>query len=324
MKLYSHAGEVPNFGDDLNNWLWPRLLPDLIADGDESQLLLGIGSILSDALPPEPAKVVFGAGPGGHRSKPAIDESWYFYFVRGPRTAQMLGLPAALAVTDPAILVRASEEAVAPVPKRYAVSFMPHWESAQFGAWQQVTERAGVHLIDPRSPVEQTLEDLKATELLITEALHGAVVADALRVPWIPVRPASRTHQFKWLDWCESLSLKYEPQSLGASTMNEFVRAPQLYPRGFVRQVADRHRTGLDSLMIAAAAKRLKELAGKRPSLSTDAQCLMRTEQALTKLEQIHADFRLGHFDRLRTGTVAVHDRMPVAAPSFDTAEARA
>jgi succinoglycan biosynthesis protein ExoV len=37
-------------------------------------------------------------------------------------------------------------------------------------------------------------------------------VADALGIPWIPVRTAGAgTLEFKWRDWCESLSLQYRP-----------------------------------------------------------------------------------------------------------------
>lgn len=318
MKLYYHSGDVPNFGDDLNSWLWPRLLPEVIADGDERQLLVAIGSMLTNALPQAAAKFVFGSGYGGHRAKPAIDESWYFYFVRGPRTARVLGLPEALAITDSAILVRAVNDALQPAPKRYPVSLMPHWEAAQFGAWREVAGRAGVHLIDPRNSVEQTLGELRATELLITEDMHGAVVADALRVPWIPVRPTGRAHRFTWVDWCESLTLEFEPYSLGASTVNEFVRlkgGSQLYPKNLVRQTTGRGEGGLDSFMIAAAARRLKELARKRPMLSAKSQCNMRTEQALTKLEQLRADFRRGHFDQLRRSVSVVRSRIPLGMP---------
>ena len=103
MKMYSSRG--PNFGDALNEWLWPRLLPDFF-DGDESALFLGIGSILYDFLPRNARKVVFGSGYGGYTPVPHIDDRWAFYFVRGPVTARTLGLDPSLAIGDAAILVR--------------------------------------------------------------------------------------------------------------------------------------------------------------------------------------------------------------------------
>ncbi len=49
MKIYTYRGEMPNFGDELNNWLLPKVFPNLF-DDDDSRLFLGIGSILFDLL----------------------------------------------------------------------------------------------------------------------------------------------------------------------------------------------------------------------------------------------------------------------------------
>ena len=41
MKLYYYKAPLGNFGDDLNPWLWPRLLPDIFDDdGRVSSALL--------------------------------------------------------------------------------------------------------------------------------------------------------------------------------------------------------------------------------------------------------------------------------------------
>jgi succinoglycan biosynthesis protein ExoV len=49
------------------------------------------------------------------------------------------------------------------------------------------------------------------TEVLLTEAMHGAIIADSLRVPWIPIVSNPSILSFKWDDWCQSLSLEYQP-----------------------------------------------------------------------------------------------------------------
>ncbi len=43
MKLWYPAAPIGNFGDDLNLWLWPRLLPDQL-DDDGRTLLIRTGS----------------------------------------------------------------------------------------------------------------------------------------------------------------------------------------------------------------------------------------------------------------------------------------
>jgi succinoglycan biosynthesis protein ExoV len=191
-----------NFGDDLNLWLWPRLAPE-VCDEQDSTLFVGIGTILGHHIPRKPVKMVFGAGCGKPGPLPKIDDRWKIYCVRGPLTAARLGLDPALALVDPAILVRRFLDH--PSRPKYPVSFMPHLQSMPHADWEELCARIGFHCIDPRAGVERVLRELQETELLLAEAMHGAIVADALRVPWIPVRMYSRFAEFKWQDWSQSI-----------------------------------------------------------------------------------------------------------------------
>ena len=196
-----------NFGDDLNLWLWPRLAPE-VCDERDSTLFVGIGTILSHHIPTQPVKMVFGAGCWKTGPLPKIDGRWQFFCVRGPLTAARLKLNPGLALVDPAILVRRFSNR--PAGSKYPVSFMPHLQSMPHADWEALCARIGFHCIDPRSGVERILEELQKTELLLAEAMHGAIVADALRVPWIPVRMYSRFAEFKWQDWCQSIRVPLE------------------------------------------------------------------------------------------------------------------
>jgi succinoglycan biosynthesis protein ExoV len=203
MLYYSNYFKLAhgNFGDDLNPWLWSRLAPEVCNQSDPA-LFLGIGTILTRSVPPEPVKVVFGSGCGS-QAAPDVDRRWFIYGVRGPLTAAKLNLDPALALGDPAILVR--RIALSSCKKIFPLSFMPHHQSAPEAGWNRLCQRAGLHYIDPRSSVDEVLLQIRQSELLVAEAMHGAIAADALRVPWIPVRIYGNFMEFKWRDWAESV-----------------------------------------------------------------------------------------------------------------------
>jgi len=270
MQMYYYKGPSPNFGDELNAWMWPRLLPDFF-DGRANEIFLGIGSILFDFHPQHSRKIVFGAGYGGYTAPPRIDDSWDFYFVRGPLTARAIGVDEKLGVGDAAILLRSCiEERPA---KRYKASFMPHWESTFDGDWRAACAAAHLHYIDPCAPVETVLDEILASELVVTEAMHGAIVSDALRVPWVAARPIQRQHHLKWQDWADALQLDLRPLPLQPSTGLE--AAMHWLPGG--RQMTARLRRRAQFLKPAGAeffrdgaARSLRELATAEPSLSRD------------------------------------------------------
>jgi len=200
--LYYCKTPKGNFGDDLNLWLWPRLAPE-VCDEQDSTLFVGIGTILTRHIPAQPVKMVFGSGCWQTGPLPKINDQWKICCVRGPLTAARLNLDPELALVDPAILVRRFSHR--PAGSKYPVSFMPHLQSMPHADWEALCARIGFHCIDPRAGVAQVLEELQKTELLLAEAMHGAIVADALRVPWIPVRMYSRFAEFKWQDWSQSI-----------------------------------------------------------------------------------------------------------------------
>lgn len=209
MQLYYYRDPIGNFGDDLNPWLWPQLFSRPLEQCfDDDTLFLGIGSILNQKVPSQPTKkVVFGSG-FGYGSLPSVTDQWQFYCVRGPLTAKVLGLPTQKAISDSAVLIR---ERIPPTQKAtQCAAFMPHHLTAHYDRWQDVCESLNIRYIDPAAPVEETIEAIRTSEVIVTEAMHGAIVADAVRVPWIPVRTRPRIAEFKWQDWSSSLQIEHK------------------------------------------------------------------------------------------------------------------
>ncbi len=214
MKLFYYETRSPfkNFGDELNPWLWPKLLPEL--DDRPDTLFVGIGTLLNDATPRlvnQAKRVVFfstGAGYGRSlRFQPP--SNWQIYCVRGPLSAQRLNLPVSVAITDGAALLKRHFTPVSESKRRYAVSYMPHFRHGSRHLFEAVCKRSGIHYIDPVGKIETVISEISQSKLLISEAMHGAIVADTLRVPWIPVRTSPKILPFKWRDWCASVQVPY-------------------------------------------------------------------------------------------------------------------
>lgn len=207
MKLVYHRDRGGNFGDDLNPWLWGELLGPEFFDDDESELFYGVGTLLSPRSARRPGKkIVFGSG-AASEARIEVDRSFDVRCVRGPLTARALGVSEELAVTDPACLVVETGFGKSGVPKGHDVSLIPHHLSLGMLDWGDVSARCGMRWIDPRWPFLRVFEEIRSSRLVLTESLHGAIVADAFRVPWIPIRYSHRFLEFKWRDWAGSLGI---------------------------------------------------------------------------------------------------------------------
>jgi len=289
MKLYFYnfGEDTQNFGDDLNRWLWPKLLPGLL-DDDPQATLVGIGTLLNERLteetPDAQQRLIFstGAGYGDGSYRPGPTDR--VYCVRGPLTAQALGLPPAAAVADGAVLVRRFYRP--PAGKHCAFAYMPHIEQIADQTWQSVCAELGIGYLDPRWPTERILDGIARTEVLLTEAMHGAIVADALRVPWVAVDTHPHILPFKWQDWCASVGATYKSHHIDP-IWNPCPTRDALTP---VRAARDRARRKTALRQIAAIMRTA------RPMLSRDEdieRATVRLEECLFRLEQ---DIRAGDY----------------------------
>ena len=213
LELFYYHRPGGNFGDDLNPWLWGRLAPGLFAGGPA--VFVGIGSILDgrlDKFADRPV-VVFGSGVRSAATAPAVGPNWDVRFVRGPRSAKALG--GVRFVTDPALCLRLVD--LGPEPPRRHVALMTHIASEKLeGTWRAIAAACGYHYLSPADPLETTLTAIRASRLVVTEAMHGAIVADAFGVPWVRLRRTDAAEgpgvsEFKWADWMESLGLTHQP-----------------------------------------------------------------------------------------------------------------
>lgn len=292
MKLYYFKGPIDNFGDELNPWLLPKVFPGLF-DEDESTLFLGVGSVIFDCHPELSQKIVFGSGFGGYSKLPVLDDRWTFYCVRGPRTAAFCGLDESRIAGDAAILLKNHRPAQRP-PGR-GVAFMPHWNSVARGNWKLACELAGVTFVDPSAPVEETLSIIEGSAMVIAEAMHFAIAADALRVPWVPLLPFHASHRMKWLDWAQPLEMNLKPYWFCPSTLREAYVAlrgdGEGGPLGRTDGALGKVVQGVNWAFVRLAAARLSQLVKMPPVLSADTALARASERLEASAAEIARDF---------------------------------
>ncbi len=230
MEIVYHRDPNLNFGDDLNEVLWRQVLPPKVLNS-ERLVLVGIGSILNEEKLGKYAEdqrqvVVLGTGTS-YGLPPRNLSRWLIKAVRGPMTAALIGRPDA-SVTDGAALLAAAPELIGPAAERRNILFMPHHSSLAGGRWSEVAKLSGFDYASPQMTVPEVMAKFAQAKLVVTEAMHGAIVADTLRIPWIPVASSPGIDEFKWRDWTRSLDLPFRPVLLPASSSWESVRHRRL------------------------------------------------------------------------------------------------
>lgn len=212
MNIIYFKSEIGNFGDDLNPWLWEKLLGDLSQYNSDYDLV-GIGSILDDRLQGERKKVIFGSGVRDFGFNKKEFKNLDFIFVRGPISSKAVGgVPY---ITDAAYGLRLLPEET--VEKKYDLSFVPYFRHVKHFDWSLFEKRTGIHVILPTNSVDVVIKEIRQSKKIISAAMHGAIIADIYRVPWMRVRFSKHGHEsaltseLKWSDWSQSIGFESIP-----------------------------------------------------------------------------------------------------------------
>lgn len=233
MKLYYYESKTGNFGDDINKWLWDELKPGFF-DCNKDIRFSSIGTIINKGMPEAKKWIVFSSGIGyGYAPKGFGNESWDVICVRGPLSASILGLPDNKYITDGAALLSTLAE-FKPLPEdeRDGVIFIPHHNALDTGNWEEVCNRAGIEFVNPTLESKIVIQKIRHAKLVLADAMHAAIISDAMRVPWVPLITSGQINTFKWLDWTKTVNLPYMPIVLGSSSLKEFVRDKLLFLYG--------------------------------------------------------------------------------------------
>ena len=266
MELHYYRGRRPNFGDDLNPLLWHEVLPADVWEVPDA-VLVGIGSILtrrglSHLVDAGKRVVVLGTGTS-YGGAPDQLAHWHVLAVRGPLTASVIGRPEASA-TDGAYLVADAPNIVGARQQRTETLFIPHHQTLRGRPWARAAAEAGLTFVSPEWSVEQVFDSFARAQLVVTEAMHGAIIADALRIPWVPIQVSPALDEFKWRDWLGSVELPFEP-----------LRVPPVDPRDVRRfkrtelELQRRGFAGLNNLEDLTTSESLSSWLDRRYSEET-------------------------------------------------------
>lgn len=220
IKLAYYKSPEGNVGDDFSPWLFSKVFGDHISDNGET-LLFGVGSILDESFEKAfndgiKSNIVFGSGARSSSTVPDITNGlWSIYCVRGPLTATALNLPLAKAIADPAILApNFLPRETYSIKDSNQIGIVPYF-SASMDLWEKVAKQLGWKIISPHLQVEDFVKELLTCEKVYCESMHGAIFADAYRIPWRPLAGSSIggegiTHAFKWTDWTSSVGIGFD------------------------------------------------------------------------------------------------------------------
>ena len=204
VPLHWHAGR-PNFGDDAN----PKLF-QAIGNIDSAKIrferqtkphILGMGSILSKS---NSNSVILGSG----FIEPQESENFRYLSivsVRGMLSLQALGSSAStetIQLGDPMVLVNLVQRRPRP---DIDIGLVPH-ESNFLTYKTRYGKRFKV--IDPREDPFNTIRSISRCKAVISQSLHGLIVADAMEIPNLWLQPTDNIigGTFKFMDYFSTVS----------------------------------------------------------------------------------------------------------------------
>lgn len=219
VRLAYYPGK--NFGDMLSPILVSHYLGEPIRYAHyHGADIAAVGSILN---PLEQWKnyrkpMVWGSGyiyPGKKWSGFPVDPR----AVRGELTRSRLmhTTSRAIKLGDPGILVGEIYPELLNVEKRFKISIIPHLFDLDSVEVQSVaTKSSEINVISPRNEPLVVLEQIAASDLVLSSSLHGLICADALGVAniWTPLSNKLEGGSYKFEDYYSAYDLSPTPVKL--------------------------------------------------------------------------------------------------------------
>lgn len=207
LRHWSLDGPEQNFGDALSPYIVRRLLGKqhtLEVNGEGEVNLLAVGSWLHYA---KDGTHIWGTGlrtdPPQEHDATHDYKTLNVHAVRGPLTRDFLlrrGIWCPPVYGDPALLLPELFHPGRDPKLADRVGLLPH-----LGSIEKYQHARGFHVISPMTTnVEDTIRQIVSCSVIVSQSLHGLIVADAYRVPNVWLRDLPAEGDLKFLDYFAS------------------------------------------------------------------------------------------------------------------------
>ena len=202
MNLIYHKDWRGNFGDDLNIPFFKTLFPDY-----ESVLidksLYGIGTLLNNVHGKIKNANIFGSG-FGYGDK--VDVEWSttkVFGVRGPLTALALGIDSdKYVIGDPAMYVGKMPNFLTGgnlYNQKKVIAL--HHRTSELWDFEKNNNTDYLFLDPGIVDIPSYISAIRGADIVYAESLHGAIIASAFGIPFIPISIRGILDERKWEDF---------------------------------------------------------------------------------------------------------------------------
>ena len=206
--FFWHIG-TPNFGDDINPSFYEKLsgTPIRLEVDQSKPHFLGMGSILERATD---SSMILGSGFIAQPDSP-VNLPGSIIAVRGKLSRAAISNCPDVLLGDPMVLLSLIYSAS--TGKKHKIGLVPH--VSQVNYFRRIAPK-GVIIIDPAAEPWSVIQSIAESDFIMSQSLHGLIVADALEIPNLWIKPATQMigGDFKFLDYFSTLDSSKEPQIL--------------------------------------------------------------------------------------------------------------
>ncbi|WP_307367679.1 polysaccharide pyruvyl transferase family protein [Microbacterium sp. W4I4] len=242
----------PNFGDDLTPMLLPRYGIVPLYREPRAARLIGVGSLL-EFLPTDFAGAIWGTGLMNDAAYPLPHAT--VLAVRGPLTAERIGLREQPAYGDPGLLV--ARHVPRPVQDG-RIAVVPHGHHRTHAGLARLIAAEGdaVRIVNVHQRAAAAVREIAASRAVVTTSLHGLITADAYGIPavWTMLEPPLGGGDFKFRDYEAAVTpgrTRYRAFD-GAGSLEEFVDGAWAADPAVVTRLSDSLEDALDGVMASA------------------------------------------------------------------------